>query len=120
MRAVAFENQKVQIINKVLFVDGVQITESYAHHDDPIINRSTITLTSDQYQKYWEEGKLGTVGGILRDNFGPVVVPKDQFFVLGDNRDFSFDSRFWGPVPVNNVTGRASYIFSPINRQRWF
>ena len=47
----------------------------------------------------------------LRDNFGPYVVPADQFFCLGDNRDFSYDSRFWGAVPRAYVKGRAFLIY---------
>jgi len=46
-----------------------------------------------------------------RDNFGPVVVPEDEYFVLGDNRDVSRDSRFWGFLPRKDITGTPSFIF---------
>jgi signal peptidase I len=45
------------------------------------------------------------------DNFGPVRVPPEKIFVLGDNRDRSLDSRFWGFVPVEDVRGRAFIIY---------
>lgn len=49
-------------------------------------------------------------------NYGPIVVPEDNYFVLGDNRNNSEDSRFWGFVPRENVVGRAFMIFWPVNR----
>jgi signal peptidase I len=46
-----------------------------------------------------------------RDNFGPVDVPADGYWAMGDNRDNSYDSRFWGPVPRDNVKGRALLVY---------
>jgi signal peptidase I len=61
------------------------------------------------------------------ENFGPVVVPKDSLFVLGDNRDNSEDSRFWGFLHVNAVLGKAMIIYfswdrtaeSLLDKVRW-
>ncbi len=46
-----------------------------------------------------------------RDNFGPVVVPADSYFVMGDNRDHSLDSRFWGFVRHEKIKGRAFLVY---------
>ena len=46
-----------------------------------------------------------------RDHFGPVIVPHNSFFVMGDNRDQSFDSRFWGFVDIEDIKGKALYIY---------
>ena len=47
----------------------------------------------------------------LRDNYGPYMVPAGHYFCMGDNRDNSYDSRFWGPLPAHLVKGRALFIY---------
>ncbi len=91
-RCVAGPREKVEIIKKRLFVDGHELEEAgYSLHRDPRVYDRSLIL-DDGYRK--------------RDNFGPFVVPEGYFFFLGDNRDESFDSRFWGPVPEVNLKGR--------------
>jgi signal peptidase I len=53
-----------------------------------------------------------------RDNFGPVTVPAGKLFMMGDNRDRSYDSRFWGFVDHNDVEGRAVLIYLPWNEEK--
>ena len=89
-RVVGTPGDKVEVIDKVVYINQVAQSEKYAIHTDPYIYRS-------------EEKE--------RDNFGPIVVPEDSYFVMGDNRDQSLDSRFWGFVKRNKVEGRAFIIY---------
>jgi signal peptidase I len=89
-RCVALEGQRVEIRDKVLYVDGLAQEEPYVIHTDP---RDLPRGTS------------------ARDNFGPIVVPKGHLFMMGDNRDNSLDSRFWGALPMDLLKGKAMFIY---------
>ncbi len=96
-RCVALPGDQVEIIAKKLFVNGEPIDESaYTYHTD----RQTYP-SSRFYQPQFRH----------RDNFGPEIIPAGHYFCLGDNRDNSNDSRFWGSVPEEMVKGRAVLIY---------
>ncbi len=90
-RIVAMPGQTVEIADKILYVDGAvaEIPIESKHIDQRII-----------------PGDLS-----FRDNFGPFEVPPGQYFVVGDNRDDSRDSRFWGGVPDENIKGKAVFVY---------
>jgi len=89
-RVVAVAGDKVEVREKVLFVNDAPQQEPYVIHTD----KATIDPKE-----------------IPRDNFGPLVVPTSSYFVMGDNRDKSYDSRFWGPVAANKIHGRVVGIY---------
>ena len=71
-----------------------------------------MTYDPKLYQEKWVKAQLGDLFGInIRDNFGPVVVPKDCIFAMGDNRDNSLDSRFWGPLHIKYLKGKPLFIY---------
>ena len=110
-RCVAVQGDTVQIINKVLYVNGVAEDEPYVRHTEKTIIRGVIA-ESRAYQDKWEKAQLGDLIGLqARDNFGPVVVPQDCIFTMGDNRDNSADSRFWGPLHKRYLKGRPLFIY---------
>jgi len=95
-RIVGLPNDKIQIRDKVLFINDQPQKEAYTSHTD-----SNILPASNP-----------------RDNFGPVVVPPKALFVLGDNRDNSYDSRFWKFVDISALKGKALYIYWSKDRDR--
>jgi len=90
-RVIATAGQEVALRDKLLYVDG-QLTPlpPLGKNIDPEIISSVFSN---------------------RDNVGPVVVPQGSYFVMGDNRDDSEDSRFWGTVPDDHVKGRVMFVY---------
>jgi len=114
-RVVALEGQAVEIRNKVLYIDGTPQEEPYKQHKDPDIIHPPHKI--DDFQTNWEQGGFeGYNGNFIRDNFGPVVIPPGHVMVLGDNRDGSFDSRFWGPLDLASIKGKAWVLYWPFSR----
>lgn len=95
-RVVAKGGDTVRIINKVIYINGNKIDEPYAQHTDKAV-RPDIDK---------------------RDNMGPIKIPKSKLFVMGDNREQSFDSRFWGFVDLNLVRGEAMIIYFSWNKEK--
>ena len=96
-RCIGLPGDEIKIMDKVIFVNGDQIDEGhYAGHTDPNVYPGSLFL--DENHRY-------------RDNFGPYTVPEGHYFFLGDNRDNSNDSRFWGPVAAELIKGRAFMIY---------
>lgn len=93
----------------VLYRNGESVPEPYARRLDPNGDGSHPWME-------WQVGYLTDSAAALpyyptRDNWGPIVVPADHYFMLGDNRDFSLDSRYWGFVPRRNIKGRAVGLY---------
>ncbi|MCX6566607.1 MAG: signal peptidase I [Candidatus Aminicenantes bacterium] len=86
-RAIGLPGEKIEIRDKQVFVNDQPLDEAYKVH---IFNNNENSI---------------------RDNFGPVTVPPDQLFAMGDNRDNSEDSRYWGFVPLSYIKGRPWVIY---------
>jgi signal peptidase I len=95
-RCVGLPGDTVEVVRKDLVLNGRKVEDaSYTYHLDAEVSSDTLYLYENR----------------PRDNFGPFTVPAESYFCMGDNRDNSNDSRFWGPVPSSHVKGRALLVY---------
>jgi signal peptidase I len=102
-RVIGLPGETLEVREKKVYVNGRPLDEPYAHYLRPIAAPSEFhEVTSFD----------------VRERFGPVTVPPRQFFVMGDNRDNSQDSRYWGFLPRQNIKGKALFIYWSYEAER--
>ena len=97
-RVIATEGDIIEERDKVVYVNEKRVIEPYARHIDRTLRRGV----NDP-----------------RDNFGPLIVPEDKIFVMGDNRDQSYDSRYWGFVDLKAIRGKALVVYWSWDPHNW-
>ncbi len=96
-RVIGTGGDTVEVRYKKVFVNGRLLNDDHAYYPEPL-----------------------TIPGLLPgDNFGPITVPENSLFVMGDNRDHSYDSRFWGFVDLSVVKGKAFIIYWSWNKEEF-
>ena len=93
-RVIGLPGETIELRNKKVHVNGQALDEPYIHF---------LTPPSNDYQE--------VTSFDVRERFGPVTVPADSYFVMGDNRDNSQDSRYWGFMPRDYVKGKALFVY---------
>lgn len=119
-RVIGVPGDTIEMTNKVLYVNQKRVTQ------DPIPDLKTETVLKDLNDPQYpivnmklDTEHLDTIDHTIMidstshrsENFGPVTVPEESLFTMGDNRDGSGDSRFWGFVPMENVRGKAIVVW---------
>ncbi|HSG39222.1 MAG TPA: signal peptidase I [Thermoanaerobaculia bacterium] len=105
------EDPKLDLVKRCIAVGGdtVEIIDQQLHLNGKPVNEASYVVHKDR------DRDPGTFFGDpnleKRDNYGPYQVPAGHYFCMGDNRDNSYDSRFWGPVPAHLVKGRVLFIY---------
>jgi len=109
-RVIGLPGDRVELRRKVVYVNGAPLDEPYVQFLEPPAPEGASPVAD------------------LRETYGPVTVPPNQYFVMGDNRDNSEDSRYWGFLPASYVKGHALFIYfsiadargwNPVRAVRW-
>jgi signal peptidase I len=101
-RVIGLPGDRLELRSKVLYINDLPLQEAYAHYASP------------------PSAEAFGASGDLRESYGPVTVPQGQYFMMGDNRDNSEDSRYWGFLPESYIKGNALFIyFSFDSGLRW-
>jgi len=109
-RVIGLPGDRIRLRNKIVYVNGMPLEESYAVHVPQDRNFFRDNFPSDpdftgEVDSHWRS-ELPS-----RSQSGELVVPADMYFVMGDNRDHSLDSRYWGFVPRDNIVGRPLVVY---------
>ena len=102
-RVIGLPGETVELKEKKIYIDGKPLDEPYVHFLEPPRSGA-------------EFGEVTSAD--LRERYGPVTVPTDQYFVMGDNRDNSQDSRYWGFLPRENIKGKSLVIYWSYQSER--
>jgi signal peptidase I len=95
-RVIGLPGDTVMVRDKKVYINGKMLSEPYTVFDDPVVYPPQPALP-EPYRS--------------RDQYGPYTVPAEHYFAMGDNRDHSSDSRFWGTVPRSMIKGRAFMVY---------
>jgi signal peptidase I len=101
-RVIGLPGETLELRRKIVYIDGKPLDEPYVHFLQPASGGGTAELTTFD----------------LRESYGPVVIPAGHYFMMGDNRDNSRDSRYWGFLPERYIKGKALLVYWSYEAER--
>ncbi len=107
-RVMGLPGDHIRVVNKEVYLNGNKLTEPYTQHIFPTYEPYRDNFPSEPFGPVSERGLEMLSKNVVN---GEVVVPPDHYFAMGDNRDNSLDSRYWGFVPRENIIGKPFVIF---------
>jgi len=114
-RTLGIPGDTLWMTDGVLFRNGAQVDEPYVVHDPAVPDASDPSMV-------WQLDHLAP--GVdrstyrpTRDNWGPLVIPEERYFMMGDNREYSLDSRFWGLVERKKMKGKPLFVYYSYDRE---
>jgi signal peptidase I len=113
-RLMGLPGDTIEMRDKVFYVNGEALEEAYVRHTD---SRDDAHPWMPWQEEYLLPGSSNGSYSPTRDNWGPLVIPEDRYFMLGDNRDTSLDSRYWGFLEGWRLEGRAVFVYFSYNKQ---
>ncbi len=95
-RVVGLPNETLEVKDDVLYIDNVAVEQSF-------------------FDNAWYDSITGSLNGNFTNDFGPITLGSDQYYVLGDNRRFSQDSRYYGPFSQEDIVAKDIYVIYPFS-----
>lgn len=119
-RLIGVPGDTLEMREGLLYRNGERADEPFAQHANP----SWLAEPEQRARmKAWQVPHLVGVADSAYEpdlqNWGPIVVPPDSFFMMGDNRDSSYDGRYWGFLPRSSVRGKPMFIYYSFNGNSW-
>ena len=113
-RLIGLPGDKIKLIDGTIYINSIPVEREFVRTDDKDIAIYKETMASGiNYE-------TRDLGNKPQDNIEEFIVPENHYFFMGDNRDNSNDSRFWGPVPTERIVAKAQIIFFSTKDGSWF
>ena len=113
-RLIGLPGDKIKLLDGIIYINSYPVKREFIRNDNKDIGIYKETMSSGASYE------IRDLGDKPQDNIQEFVVPKDHYFFMGDNRDNSNDSRFWGPVPTERIVAKAQIIFFSTKDGSWF